>query len=76
MTLDKSIAMVALQSFKELKSGCFSFEKHHPPWGFRPGFSRSEDRDSPRPPAVTLDLKIFVPNPSTSLLLRSTGMQF
>jgi hypothetical protein len=54
MTLDKSIAMVALQSFKELKSGCFSFEKHHPPWGFRPGFSRSEDRDSPRPPAATL----------------------
>jgi hypothetical protein len=61
MTLDKSIAMVALQSFKELKSGCFSFEKHHPPWGFRPGFSRSEDRDSPRPPAATcLSVSLFL----------------
>jgi len=30
-TLDKSIVMVALQSFKELKSRRFSFEKPHPP---------------------------------------------
>jgi hypothetical protein len=31
--------VVALQSFKELKSGSFSFEKRHPPWGFCSGIS-------------------------------------
>jgi len=32
-TLDKSIVVVTLQSFKELKSWSFSFKKRHPPWG-------------------------------------------
>jgi hypothetical protein len=29
--------VVALQSFKELKSWNFSFEKNHPPWGLCSG---------------------------------------
>jgi hypothetical protein len=33
--------MAALQSFKELESRHFSFEKCHPPWGLRPGISLS-----------------------------------
>jgi hypothetical protein len=34
--------VVALQSFKELKSWSFSFEKHHPSWGFCSGISQPE----------------------------------
>jgi hypothetical protein len=33
--------MAALQSFKELESRHFSFEKCHPPWGLCPGISLS-----------------------------------
>jgi hypothetical protein len=36
-TLDKSIVVNALQSFKELKDRLASFESCHPPWGFCPG---------------------------------------
>lgn len=42
-TLDESIVVAALQSFKELKSGNFSFEKFHPPWDSCPGILRPED---------------------------------
>jgi hypothetical protein len=51
MTLDESIVMVALQSFKELKSPDFSFEKYHPPWGWYPEISCSEELDFPRTPS-------------------------
>lgn len=53
-TLDESIAVVALQSFKELKSGSFSFEELHPPWDSCPGLLRPEDRIPPRTPWATL----------------------
>jgi hypothetical protein len=35
--LDKSIAVAALQSVKELKGESFSFENLCPLWGFCPG---------------------------------------
>jgi hypothetical protein len=35
-TLDFSIAVVALQSFKELEGWLLSFEIRLPPWGFYP----------------------------------------
>jgi hypothetical protein len=35
-TLDESIAMTALQSFKELEVRTIFFETGHPPWGLCP----------------------------------------
>jgi hypothetical protein len=52
-TLNESNVVVALQSFKELESGYFSFEKCHPPWGFCPEILRPEDRVFPRTPELS-----------------------